>query len=802
MMPKTTHQQKRAFLRAVLNLFMVLGLSGFFPALTGSAAIRSVANALLDNPGFEGNYSDIAPGWEDNSWGEGWQVTYSRETSRVHGGNSAQRIEVSRLGTGAVQLRNNFTVAGGSDYQGSIWLRSDTAMQVKVLLRYRDEPYLTLGSRTITTGPAWTEVSVQGGDPITVPGSLFVQPLETGTLYADDAAVGEVSLPFGVDEPFVVPDTLFGLTMNHQTNYAPAYPTDSGAKLQTVRLHDTGLRWNEVETAQDSYQWQEFDRQVNDAYSRGINVMYTLGLTPRWASARPNELGAYGASNLGASAEPADFNDWLDYVDAVSGRYAGRIQVYEVWNEVDFNGMFSGSIADLVELSRLARNAIKANDPQAILLAPNFTQFGVSDMDDFIAGGGDQYVDGYAFHLYSAVNIAAQGEMNMPTPESHIHTANRFQSVLKSYAINKPIWITEGAVIGEAGNPPTADERDGALARAFLIPLASGYRNFAWYTWEGIVENNVKMFDSTSLALLEPGIAFATLSNWLSGATVLDWTVDSNNIYRLDISNAEGVSQILWKPDIARNNFGYSVVDGTASRVFQLDGSDAALAGNQVEIGPKPVRVLLGECGESFTLPDNQWRQISLPCDAGGSASPVAAFGDDLLGEYGSSWSMWFYDTAVDRYVDVGAAGSLQQGVGYWIIQTSGGSRSLDLPVQSAATAVIQHSACTAVDCVELALGTQAGTVQWNMVGYPFTESASLNAVRAVASTGNCRTGCTLDDAALAGIVNNELWTYNGTDEYIAVNASAVMEPWTGYWIPALQNAAQAAPLALLVPAP
>jgi hypothetical protein len=283
----------------------------------------------------------------------------------------------------------------------------------------------------------------------------------------------------------------------------------------------------------------------------------------------------------------------VDYVDAVSSRYAGRIAVYEVWNEVDLTGMFTGDVADLVELSRLAYQTIKANDPNAIVLAPNYTQYGVTEFEQFLAAGGDAYVDGYGVHLYSAINDEVMNRLALPTPEAHRHTVNQFQAVLDSRGVSKEIWITEGAVVGLDQTSSTRDERLGAAARAFLVPLISGQENFAWYTWEGIVGDDIQMFEPSTREILEPGVAFASVSNWMAGATVVSVDIDAGNVYQIVITKNGETSLILWKPDIRSNTLSY-VVPSHANTVFNLDGSSQSLSSNQVLLGPSPIRVRLG----------------------------------------------------------------------------------------------------------------------------------------------------------------------------------------------------------------
>jgi hypothetical protein len=53
------------------------------------------------------------------------------------------------------------------------------------------------------------------------------------------------------------------------------------------------------------------DKIVKLASDNSVNLIYTFGQTPSWASSRPFEVSNYG---LGRAAEPSDANDWDAYV--------------------------------------------------------------------------------------------------------------------------------------------------------------------------------------------------------------------------------------------------------------------------------------------------------------------------------------------------------------------------------------------------------------------------------------------------------------------------------------------------------
>jgi len=264
----------------------------------------------------------------------------------------------------------------------------------------------------------------------------------------------------------------------------------------------------------------------------------------------------------------------------------------------------------------------------------------------------------------------------------------------------------------------------------------------------------------------------------------------------------------------------------TWSRQAKLAASDAAawdefgrsvaISGNTVVVGARndndgAAYVFDLSCDATYTLPNNQWRQISLPCDPGVNNKVGDVFGDDDLGTYVSEWILYRYDTALDNYVPLTITDTLSQGVGYWITQISGADKTLDMPAGSLPTPIdVPASATTcasAEGCFEIPLATQAAAaVQWNMIGYAFADIDSLKNARVltgvVTAPNDCSDadGCTLNEAQASSIVHNELWTYNGSGGYTKITGGN-LDPWAGYWSATMDSADGTTPK-LLMPKP
>ena len=63
-------------------------------------------------------------------------------------------------------------------------------------------------------------------------------------------------------------------------------------EIASLRLWDSGTRWADVAPARGRWNFDRLDAYLDAAEVQGASLLCTLGSTPRWASARPDEPGA------------------------------------------------------------------------------------------------------------------------------------------------------------------------------------------------------------------------------------------------------------------------------------------------------------------------------------------------------------------------------------------------------------------------------------------------------------------------------------------------------------------------------
>ena len=287
-----------------------------------------------------------------------------------------------------------------------------------------------------------------------------------------------------------------------------------------LRLWDSRTRWADIEPAQGDWRFDRLDYYVNEALARNVKVLYTLGSTPKWASARPDEPCSYYPN--GCSAEPLSLEYWRVYVRVMARRYRGKICCYEVWNEPDFSGppkppkhwgFYTGSVADMVEMTRIARQILREEDPNAILFSPAFVNGPLNRLDKFLAAGGRDHVQGIAYHFY-----AWNDESRM------LREIEAVRTVLEKHGLTHlPLWSTEAGVEVYEPNeqlPPgiktriTREEAAAMMVRQIVLAAFARLDKYFYFAWDsdqsGMVDRAGRPHPSRDAMLL-------TL-RWLRGA--------------------------------------------------------------------------------------------------------------------------------------------------------------------------------------------------------------------------------------------------------------------------------------------
>ena len=386
--------------------------------------------------------------------------------------------------------------------------------------------------------------------------------------------------------------------------------------------------WRFVQPAANQYDWTFWDELVRQAQSHNISLLASIGDgVPAWANGSSDWRNP--PSDL--YAQPMESTAWYKYVHAFVDRYNGDgvndmpglikpIKYWEFWNEADLREgwnppvyaphEFSGSLQDYMRLRAVGYAAVKAADPQAIVVgpataqSPGNTSEWVGDplvhwflwtWNDFLAAGGMNTLDVVSFtHYFSANNWDIGGEVEW---EMGRVDANR---------AGKPVWLTE---TGWQGSPTTgAEQKSRSLVRLTTMLWAEPFvQRVFWYDLQeqSLVASNthrglMQTRTGAGAAGLEPDPMFhpafrgeELMHNVLSLFTTLDRpaTLDVGGAARAYHFSSSGLD--VWVAWLRAESGSTDInldTGGRTTRVISMYGQDlGTFGGGTLTVGPDPV---------------------------------------------------------------------------------------------------------------------------------------------------------------------------------------------------------------------
>ena len=369
-----------------------------------------------------------------------------------------------------------------------------------------------------------------------------------------------------------VPADLFGMHFHHVGGTTP-WPDVPVAQW---RLWDAYVAWPNLEPSKGRWQFRTLDAYIALAGQHHVGLVLPLGLSPGWASARPVEKSTY---QPGAAAEPRDIEDWRTYVRTVARHCAGRVQAYEIWNEPNLKQFWSGSVDQMVQLTREAALIIRSVDPQAIIVSPAATQDRGTDwLAEFLKKGGGDFVDVIGYHLY----VAPQ------TPEATIALVSTVKRLMReSGQAQKPIWNTETGWF--LPKPFPQDIAAAYVIREFVLSWATGVQRLYWYAWDNHGWVSLETTEKDSTALKPAGQAYAVAFRWLVGSRMLGCSADEEQTWICDLDRDGTRQRILW--NVAGPRTIRLPADWHAQSEETILGGRQPLTGTDLAIEPEPVLV-------------------------------------------------------------------------------------------------------------------------------------------------------------------------------------------------------------------
>lgn len=368
--------------------------------------------------------------------------------------------------------------------------------------------------------------------------------------------------------------------MGMQTRYNPSqFNSLSGKGICHLRLWDTQTSWIDLNGAgQGVYNWTNLDTMLNEANTLGVDVLYSFGKVPGWASSNPADPNCKDGYHAGDCAPPSDVDTgdtyFKGFVTALMQHAGNKISAFEMWNEPYNLPYWDGTPQQLATMVADAAQIIRAANPNAIIITPSVSPWPNQQVfiQNFLtAAQGRVTFDVFGMHDYTWGGPAEK-------VVSEINQVKSFQSAVGMQ--NIPLWGVEGS--DKEWSSFTQQQKDDFVARYLTLELNSGSQRHYWYSWN---TSTVGGLIGTSGATV-----YTTVSSWFNGRTPLGcskaWNKVNQGYAYLCTLQDTTAHQVLW---ITAGATTYST---TASSYETTDGVIHPVVGGSVPVNDSPVFIL------------------------------------------------------------------------------------------------------------------------------------------------------------------------------------------------------------------
>jgi hypothetical protein len=170
------------------------------------------------------------------------------------------------------------------------------------------------------------------------------------------------------------PGVGYGMCVNPNDNFGYGLSLLKQAGFDWAKVQ---IRWEERQGAPgaENIDWGFIDNVVNTAQQYNVKLLFSVVTAPRWA--RPAD------TDWSVPGPPANPQDYAAFVGAIAARHPGKVKAYEIWNEqnlwYEWGGKGRLNAGQYVDLLRAAYAAIKAADPDAMVISGGLTPTGIDD---------------------------------------------------------------------------------------------------------------------------------------------------------------------------------------------------------------------------------------------------------------------------------------------------------------------------------------------------------------------------------------------------------------------------------------
>jgi hypothetical protein len=381
-------------------------------------------------------------------------------------------------------------------------------------------------------------------------------------------------------------------------------------------LRINGLLWSYVQpNSENDWEWTnakvlELDQRIQDASSKGMEVILIIRSTPTWAQ----KYASYYCGPMKAD----NFDEFANFMVEVVEKYSQppyNVKYFELWNEPDEyrghqppitpNGVFGcwGEPSDpdyyggrhYGQMLKAVYPAVKAAVPEAqivvggLLLPCRPGSSSYCNMSNFLKGilqeaGGLTVFDYANFHGYATYNTTYPTGILMERNESWWASSGGMvegklayvREVMASYGTDKPILMTEAALVDpnnlSSSNINLFEARKADyLVYVFARNIAKGIAGSTWYHMDNYGWSRSGLLDGNNQPL-PAYYAFKVLTASLDGAEYYQTLSLGSGILGYEFRRGESRIWVLFSENGSSKTINKSSVPFSIQHAYNLFG--------------------------------------------------------------------------------------------------------------------------------------------------------------------------------------------------------------------------------------
>lgn len=265
--------------------------------------------------------------------------------------------------------------------------------------------------------------------------------------------------------------------------------------------------WGWINRTQGVFDWTQLDAWVNFHVARGTELLYSVGgPCPLWGfpTSTNQVTSTFGGVTANMCKEfPSDLTHYVNWLNAVGTRYAGKIRNWLVVNEPDLTpGEYVGTTAQHAVLVRLASQVLKNIDPLNKIIGPEVSNIssaansGVAGIANFLnasaqgfnGGFGDgagttgkDWIDYIGFHPYTDSNVKISDPLQNVTPINDLTRYQNLKNMLAANGVTKPLWASEYMSLASS----RWEEEYAFFIRGCVLAAVNGVEKLTWFSTGG-----------------------------------------------------------------------------------------------------------------------------------------------------------------------------------------------------------------------------------------------------------------------------------------------------------------------------